>query len=509
MESTASSSIGRQMGKLSLHEAQGMPVHGSKLWHGSMSSTSISNGVRVRGCERLASVQTTSGVAPGALMNRISLNPKLFGVRLPLVAEQYDKFVFKRVTLHYVPSITLVNPNANGTIYMVAAYDPEEPIPTNLDSIAAWAQNKTVFPVYEHAQLDLDLRLSMQEPLFCDSTDEVRFGVQAILALVAGDTQTVTSACGQWFIDYDIELSSVSVNSTEASQSLTIKYLNAQNGEGGAALNARAVAYAGDPDIATLPPAGSTASLILAPGFYMVTALTRSTAVLTASSGTPGLQCFAVNNMDGTYLGAQASTSGPAYTMANGIVQLATPSAAFGGNGILDSSDAISFQSINFFTRAGGTPSSIRFALPAITTTPALPGWCIDVLITRFPVSSYNILGSSAYSSANFRPLPNVVLNAKLSQALINYDLDAEVGPFLEEARLFVRNHDPCESYYADLINRCFNLGEQVPVQTTSTMFVHTAAEIALFLIKKFGPTVAAHVLGIAKDRLAKWLEKH
>lgn len=501
MNSTQTANIGQTF----LHQHQGMPVIGSNLWHGSSKARSTRNGLVVSGCERLASVTTVTGNVPGTMMNKIAINPKTFGVRLPLIAEQYDKFVFRRATLHYVPSITLVNSAANGVIYMVASYDPNEPIPADLDSLASWAQNKTIFPVYERGLLDLDLRLAMQDPLFVDSIGDQRFGVQATVALVAGDAQTTTTPVGQWFIDYEVELSSTVTNIAETSSFVSVRYLNVPNGVGGPSLNALAVNYSGDPDIITLPPNGSTASYIMAPGYYTVHVVARSTVPIT-SGVNPRLDITGVSNVTATPLIYSLATADPSGTMANAIAQLANPAvSAFAGTNVADAVDSIYYRAYVVSTGANGTPSSIRLSLAASATTPAIPNWMIDVMFVRNPTSSYNISGNSNIPGP--RPLPNNVLKVRMSQALSCYVVDNELAPFIVEARAFVRNHDASDGPLAAVLNSCFGLGETVVI-TTAPMFAHTAAEFALMLLKKFGPTVAAHLLGMAKDRLEKWLEK-
>lgn len=489
---------------------EGMPVHGSALSHGHTRARALSNGVHISGCERLASVAATGGNPAGTVIARAILNPKSFGVRLPPIAEQYDKFKFTRVTLHYVPAITLVNNAASGTIYMVAGFNPLEGIPSSVDSLAAWARNKTVFPVYEHGSLKLDLQLGTQDPLFTETSGDARFGVQASLALVAGDAQPTSAALGQWFIDYEVELTNINVDTAESSNCVTVRYSGARVGEGGPELNARAVTFAGDTDVFTVPPPGSTASFLIAPGAYLVTFIMRALAPIINCNTTPMLQIFGTSNMFLTGpVCYNANNTGTTGTMTAGNVFLNQVTAPFVNGVTGDTTDYILVGHIYMATGAGGSTSSIRIAIPAAIIMPADPTWQIDMSFVRFPVSSYSVNGNTAYNTLTYRGLPNVMPTVRSYLAVENYDVDAELAPFLDEARAFVRSADPSELSYANAINECFNLGERIVVPTTVPLFAHSMAEIGLFLLKKFGPTVAAHVLGMARGKLEKWLKNH
>lgn len=172
----------------------------------------------VKGTERLGAItaQANTNLPCTNLLqgypSGCRLNPKQFGVALPLIAQNFGKFRFLKVELEYVPVITTNSPDSAGSMYLAFQPDPDQPAPPRSDAginaVSTWGRNKVdgswIAPLKFHVQFDM----ATQAELFIDSTDEQRFDEQGILyCFTAEQTPAVTIPYGQLYIHYTVELS--------------------------------------------------------------------------------------------------------------------------------------------------------------------------------------------------------------------------------------------------------------------------------------------------------------
>jgi hypothetical protein len=193
------------------------------------------DGVNVRGTARLGAISVPSGGAiEGAELMRFELNPSSFGDRTSTLASMYAKFLFSRVTVYYVPTISPGNSAANGAIVMGNIYDPTDPLPavstTGVNALYS-QQASCRCPVYQSGRCQV--RAPDDSTVFYTSNNSdlsanLRFTSQGTFLVLAGGLLG-EGDFGEILVDYDVQFMSATP-SVGVSGASTSHWLTTENG---------------------------------------------------------------------------------------------------------------------------------------------------------------------------------------------------------------------------------------------------------------------------------------
>jgi len=501
---------------------------GRKMMAGSAEGMAIGNGSRFRGMEFLANIAVTTSMVTGAALFNIPLNPTLFGYRLPQLVRPFAKFWFNGIRIHYLATIAEDVAGSSGAVYVGVNKDPDAPLPTGSDAIpamATWFPNVDVTAYYDDLELSTCLvHDGPQMPLFIDAIGDQRFGAQGNLLVITGSLPSASVSIGQLFIEYDV--SCFEVNTAEAPTGSVIMYVSALPAS---ATNVQLFQqYEG---ITASPTDSSTITFSCAFGdqtlIQVVNPATYGGNIMFNFGGTYIVEFFyEANSTPATF------TQPPQVTVATGTASARSPS--YLGTGVQSGTNAF----INLITECsstGGTYSAncnasgtfassstgsgivryifsvtagtvVNFQGPALTGATSVNG---QFLVCRL---SPDVAG---YVPNTGRPTPQQITldtatargRAAAEQNMREADLEA-----IDDATrlVFVKeclSAPPEETLYVNAMIDCFSLPiPHRPETPTATMF-HPVIGVALWLVQRFGPLIAAKLLGMAEAKLKAWLK--
>lgn len=477
----------------------------------------------VRGTERLGEVSAEANTNPPCTNllqgypSGCRLNPKQFGVALPLIAQNYGKFRFLRVELEYVPVITTNTPESAGSMYLAFQPDPDQPSPPRSDAgvnaVATWGTNKKpgswIAPLKFHVQFDM----ATQAELFIDSSDEQRFDEQGVVyCFNAEATPSATIPYGQLYIHYTVELSLRNLPAP-VFPAVFVKNAHVPNGASGSAVFAGAEWY-GSTDalvqLATPVGAGVQAKQFMLTGpqaggtttkekwaihavCYLDDGNVGGASVVTpmeisvdstdgASSGWPSLQDWgAYNNAKTAYAGR----------LANGFH-------LYGGNpAVFPPASHVIDQ--HLWLIETDRPVLVGFVAPALSVA-ATSRFIIHFYKTGVWEPVARSTPNALITVSQFRDFERLVSEAIANQKVLVGALNNMVDE-VDRGVLRATAED------MDMLALCHKaLGSNKPSATTTMpMFLPLLASAAGWLLAKFGPTLMSSVLHIGAQKLEKY----
>jgi len=461
-------------------------------------------------------------------MNVIELNPASFGVRITLLSLPYAKFEFTRVKLRYVGLISEANAAANGGLFIGFNVDPDSPIPVGnngLDAISTWGKNVTVVPVFNStSELTLDLQARRStEPLFVDTTGDVRFSTQGQMMILAGqDFPAESQNFGQWFIEYEVRL--YEINQPSALMNCLTGAGVCNGGDTGNSLiplpgsesGTGLLRWTGDTSLTTAIAAGTFGGnlQLTRQGLYLFEMTTLTTAIMMPMTATADLACisgcFFPTNAGGgataqTFLSniASATTAGnPAnkivdnisvggqgYAGLNGSVQSDGVGDGWETFNVLVQADAGAI--VNLTTSKGTGTNNNQTWLTISRVSPNIT----DQLVTRRAPQQIDAAGNEVLSARQ---------NRMLRAAPLARDIDIATRLKFTEFCASVKDGEP-DALYANVLIKCFQLC--VAPRKLGPSALHPALSVLLWLARTFGPAIAASMLGVAQEKLKGWME--
>lgn len=440
--------------------------------------------------------------------NGIVLNPAVIGARLPLEAAPFSKFVFTEVELEYVPTISEANANANGGYIIGVNEDPLAPLPqvssAGVDAVATWEPNMVTEAVTAASKLRVRLMARDQDELFVDTNGDTRFSSQATIVLLAAtDFAAVTQSFGMLFISYTIKLYEPNMPASVPPMVYGTGSAVASGASGDSALTSFTTWW-GDQAVFTQVPfsayggqfacAGGNTLNQSPYGWMMVynamanTAAATFTVVPTLSIVTAGAGAsWAAANWGGSLPGPNTRASG---IVANNI---------FGGN--TQASNAV-YSSV--FTWSGGKPHVVNLTHATVSSGTMT----VNIMLFRVQIgpvagrSLPNVLGADGQpliTAAQYNTLQQVQAEVAQADAALTALVADDDGSGLSAADATAL--DQCRAALCDL-----------PPLTSGAarpLFVGGAlASAAAFLLRRYGPKVAAHLLHMGVSRLEAYAAK-
>lgn len=515
-----------------MHE-EGEPLPGTKSRHKKVHFEMGPDGGRGRGTEMIGSLELTSGnVEAGTKLIVQSMNPQMFGVRLPPVSSPYVKYRFTKLEFEYVPSITEFQPGSNDTLLLACSLATNQPIPNDVPTLMTWAGSRDdgregkCNASYGHftrtSRLNTELCLKEQIPLFIDSTSDQQFQVQATFAAVVAQDITVASDVTLGFVlcHYEIETygESAPAYGSGAVMAAT-RYLptgavgNEVISTNEAGSLAEFTTWIGDAGI-VIPVdfAATGGNFVLPPGVYVVSCTLASPGVVSSLTG-PALgaasdtaKLLAATDIASTGVGGMMQVTPNTLGNNNGVI--ATPSNPVSVGKICDymgvmestASGPVNWWSSRWTVRANqGVPAV--FHLTAPTTAPS-GAQCFGT------ITFCRILNASDVNADQFhaRTGPMDYLTAKTAALMAK--LPPRVTTFDAATILamtkFCVNAPEEDAAYVNVIIKAFDLGIPLRRYGPTTTFVIPAL---VWLARTFGPLIAAKMLDVGKEKLDKWVK--
>lgn len=181
---------------------------------GKVNHPELGGGVRITGRQEMNPVITTAtdsqlfgaGTASTNSINAIYLSPDTLNGRLALQARTYDRYVFRKVRLWYLPRVPTTQP---GSFALGYVNDSKFPAPTfsNISSMCP-SMNATFYG--EPRYVDLVDDMNTQKTYFCllDVTSEasLRQTVQGVILGAPDVTSIGAVTMGRIWIEYMIDL---------------------------------------------------------------------------------------------------------------------------------------------------------------------------------------------------------------------------------------------------------------------------------------------------------------
>jgi hypothetical protein len=501
---------------------------GRKMMAGSAEGMAIGNGSRFRGMEFLSNIAVTTSMVTGSALYNIALNPTLFGYRLPQLVRPFAKFWFNGIRIHYLATIAEDVTGSSGCVYVGVNKDPDAPLPTGTDAIpamATWFPNVDVTAYYDDLELSTCLlHDGPQMPLFIDAVGDQRFGAQGNLLVITGSLPSANVSIGQLFIEYDV--SCFEVNTAEAPTGSVIMYVNALPAS---ATNVQLFQqYEG---VAAPPTDGSNTSFSSAYG--------DQTLIQVVNPATYGGNVMF--NFGGTYLidFLYEMNLTSATVLQPPVPTIATGTAAFRSLSYLGSGTGANAY-LNWITEsgatgvtynsncnyagvfaAGGTGSALfRYVLAVTAGTvanfqgPAMSGTGTLTANGQFLCCrlSPDIGG---YVANTGRPTPQqITLDTATARGRAAADQnmrEADSQNIDDATRLIFVSEclaaPPEETLYVNAMIDCFSLPMPHRPETPTVTMFHPVIGVALWLVQRFGPLIAAKLLGMAEAKLKAWLK--
>lgn len=155
----------------------------------------------------LTTVIGSSTTSIGNALSNIYLSPQtLSNTRLQMYSAMYERYRFKRFTVHFTPSVSTSTPGQ-----LMIAYDrdiSDDTPPNNLDGLRQYSSWPGTFssPIWSPFRTSFSLQ-SPQDGLFCSPNGvDMRFEYQGQLYVVdVNGNLSNTSSYGLMFIEYEIE----------------------------------------------------------------------------------------------------------------------------------------------------------------------------------------------------------------------------------------------------------------------------------------------------------------
>jgi len=491
------------------------PAHGAIKWRRGSSATSR----HYVGSERVSAAQILgSSLPPGtsamsAYPAGLRLNPNFIGTRLPIEARLFAKFMFKKIRFEFTPALSPANAGATGGMLMGFNADPDAPqieLGTDgVNAIASWEPNVVSGNVFSRMQLDVDLDLPTQDPLFCDSTTEQRFSSQGVFSMIMTATTpgTVPPQYGDVYVVYEVELSEPNLPAS-LNPSLVIIAKNVSSGVTGDAAFGSA-SYVGSTELMTqlatpVSVAGGAAAnwLLNSPSAgnqrsnwevnfhsYLLTGAATVTLgprlVLTGGAPVSGWTIDA-NMTAGT---AVAAPAGYLSQSASGLL------GAFSNRPV-----AANVVNVNSFRFSTSDVSMLAFIVPTVSAG------LQDILITIHRVD--DDFQPRTHSNAPFLSVRQVGnFDRFVSQ------FEGNRPALISAVNEYVRGIDMCQIHPStgdyDMLDLCHAaLGTNRPLvrlTTAQPLFLPLLAGAAAWLLAKFGPTIASTVLGYGVHKLEEY----
>lgn len=473
---------------------------------------------RLTGTERLFAVEDGTFTL-GTLRGTRALHPSYLGPRLTAEADLHAKYRFNAARLHFVPNVTVQSPSSLQTIYMGAVNDADRPIlsgPQLLDAMTEWKVgfdgNVDIFNVTSYGCMDVVFPDNdKNEDFYIQTVGDQRFTVQAKVFLAAGaNGGGLLLTLGTVFVDYDIEL--FDVNDTAVQPATLV-------GMGNACVSASnnlstLTSWTGSTELAQFNATKSgVGNLILNP-------LTNgaNVPIIGGQTGTGWL----INMF------ALANTAASTFTL-NGFVQNVTQNVAsfssaapglIAGNGssgmwaAQSVGNALDFATVSNARSALATQAKMFASFiiePSGTTSdPLAPTVCTVIFPTVLSGTMTVLMTISVVNiSLAARAEPNAFLPTVREQMAVEWLQEHPIAETIDDPtravlRAFCANPPLGEEDYARQINSCFELGVDDHPITTSAM--HPALPILLWFVSKFGPSIAAKMLSVAKATLERWI---
>lgn len=501
---------------------------GRKMMAGSAEGMAIGNGSRFRGMEFLSNIAVTTSMVTGSALFNIALNPTLFGYRLPQLVRPFAKFWFNGIRIHYLATIAEDVTGSSGAVYVGVNKDPDAPLPTGTDAIpamATWFPNVDVTAYYDDLELSTCLvHDGPQMPLFIEAIGDQRFGAQGNLLVITGSLPSASVSIGQLFIEYDV--SCFEVNTAEAPTGSVIMYANAlpssatnvqlfQQYEGLAApptdstTTSFTCAFGDQTLIQVVNPATYGGNIMFNfGGTYLVEFFyeANGTPATFAQPPAPVVASGTASTPSLSYLGAGGSTG------ANAFINLIAESSSTGGTYSANCSSAGTYGSSStgsgvvryVFSVTAGTV--VNFQGPVVTGAATVNG---QFLCCRL---SPDVGG---YVRNTGRPTPQQITldtaTARGRAAAEQNMRDADLDVIDDATRLiFVKEclaAPPEETLYVNAMIDCFSLPMPHRPETPTVTMFHPVIGVALWLVQRFGPLIAAKLLGMAEAKLKAWLK--
>ncbi len=180
---------------------------------GKVNHPDLGGGVRVAGRQLLASITTTAGdsqlfVANGATLlniNKIWLSPDTLNGRLAQQARNYDRFIFRKVALHYKPRVPFTQAGSFAIGYVSDSVTPTATF-ANTTSMSPCMQSDVKVP-FSMMIVD-DMSTSKTFFTLLDSTSDAatRLCVQGTIVGLPDVSSIGAVTMGSLYIDYLIDL---------------------------------------------------------------------------------------------------------------------------------------------------------------------------------------------------------------------------------------------------------------------------------------------------------------
>lgn len=181
---------------------------------GKVNHPELGGGVRVTGRQEFISVVTTAGdnqlfAASGATLNSINsvlLSPDTLNGRLALQARTYDRYIFRKVRLWYLPRCPTTQP---GSFVVGYVADSKFPAPT-YSTVSSMSPSMSATFYGEPRFIDLvdDLKTSKTFFTLLDSTSDasMRLTVQGVVVGMPDASGIGAVTMGRMWIEYMIDL---------------------------------------------------------------------------------------------------------------------------------------------------------------------------------------------------------------------------------------------------------------------------------------------------------------
>lgn len=507
---------------------------------GSMSqSVSSDNITHIHSTELLGSASQDANVdiAIGDSMlpnwpKGVPIHPDYFGPRVRNIARNFGKFRLRKLVAHYISTISVANPAASGSFIMVWGPDPDVTFPTGqagLEALSNWAPNSRIVAVTETADLVPSLAAggSQQTFLFMRPSEEDRFGQQGRLGLQAASNfsaDTTSREFGQFVIECDWEFAEANVP-TDQPPTVMFTATNGAvvtSGASGDSAFDGGVWFGSTDEILKVPTAeyGGNLLLLPAPGFedysvdldepYPVWLLELHWRGNTPGAGTTVLPNIAYVSGGGRL---NELTAG---LRTNDLV----------GNSInaqLVNTGASTWNGANDVTRPNGVLRACFYATEATVIDLQMPTMSAGDAEVSFSFTRFMIDDSSP------RQTPSALMTTRQSRALMSLERSPKAAE--QQLKVLVSEDVKRVNTGERLVNTkeleglaslAMILGlptpkvhpTMTPVSSSTTanflpLLASAAASAAGWLLKEYGPKIAAHVLHWGKKKIEKFEHRH
>jgi hypothetical protein len=204
--STGFGKFGLKFSKSSMQSLSGAPVEFARGRY--------PDSIRVIGRERLWQFAPSGVTGEGEVLLAKSINPLEIGAVLPRLATLFEKFVFTRFDVAYIPRAAFVNPDNAGELMIAferdydvgwAATDVIDP-----DEAYTWAQSHVFAPydrvIAEFEKLDPKSEYYVHEPALADASQSRLSSQGQILFATNTSFDASTLGYGALYVSYEIEL---------------------------------------------------------------------------------------------------------------------------------------------------------------------------------------------------------------------------------------------------------------------------------------------------------------